>query len=458
MSADLPERELETRVAERVGRLLASRVDAAPSTGTDETGSEFDRLEQQLARRRRTRRRARSALVLAGALVLGAGSYWGLARIAHDGDRAISYRVAGSPALGQGPLVVPAASTAPTEVTFSDGTRMQLEPRSHGRVVDLDRRGGHVALDDGKARVDVRHRPNARWIFQAGPFEVRVHGTSFSLAWNPITARFDLHMEAGVVSVAGPISGGEMVLRAGESLSVTLDHHQAAAATTGGPASRGAQALDHAAPPSDAPPSTATPREEPEAPAALDQGSRRRAPAATSSVTAPARGGAPLRWSAEVSAGHARAVVADAERLGTARVLDAAGSEDLAALADAARYVGDEELARRALLAQRRRFSHSSRAAQAAFLLGRLEDESAPGAERSLAWYDLYLGEAPGGPYAAEALGRKMMVLERGRRHDEAVAIAADYMRRFPRGSYAHAARVLGGAPGKNGAPAERGP
>ena len=122
--------------------------------------------------------------------------------------------------------------------------------------MNLDRRGGRVALDEGKARVDVRHRPNARWVFQAGPFEVRVHGTAFSVAWSPATTRFDLHMDAGVVSVVGPISGGEMVLRAGESLSVTLDHHQAAPAATTSPASAGSPALDRAAP-SDAPPASA---------------------------------------------------------------------------------------------------------------------------------------------------------------------------------------------------------
>ena len=159
-------------------------------------------------------------------------------------------------------------------------------------------------------------------------------------------------------------------------------------------------------------------------------------------------------WRGQLAAGHARAVVSDAERMGTGRVLESVGSEDLAVLADAARYVGDEELARRAFLAQRRRFSSSSRAAEAAFLLGRLEDESGPGPERALAWYDLYLREAPGGAYAAEALGRKMMVLERARHHEEASAIAVDYLRRFPRGSYAHAAEVLVGPSGRDGAPA----
>jgi hypothetical protein len=36
-----------------------------------------------------------------------------------------------------------------------------------------------------------------------------------------------------------------------------------------------------------------------------------------------------------------------------------------------------------------------------------------------------------------------MMVLERTNRHTEATAIAADYLRRFPGGTYAHAAQAL---------------
>ncbi|HYL40038.1 MAG TPA: hypothetical protein VET90_01905 [Candidatus Binatus sp.] len=129
-------------------------------------------------------------------------------------------------------------------------------------------------------------------------------------------------------------------------------------------------------------------------------------------------------------------------------MLETAGSEDLAALADAARYVGSEDLARRVLLSQRRRFPGSARAAEASFLLGRLEDESAGPSPHALAWYDRYLDEAPAGAYVSEAIGRKMMGLERAHRHDEAAAIASDYLRRFPAGSYAHAARLLVGSTG----------
>ena len=86
-------------------------------------------------------------------------------------------------------------------------------------------------------------------------------------------------------------------------------------------------------------------------------------------------------------------------------------SDDLAALADAARYRRRDDSARRALEAQRRRFHGSPRAADAAFFLGRLDENDGAGLIHALRWYDRYLDEAPTGSYAAEALGRKMVAM-----------------------------------------------
>jgi hypothetical protein len=160
-----------------------------------------------------------------------------------------------------------------------------------------------------------------------------------------------------------------------------------------------------------------------------------------------ARGDSIEGWVAKLAAGKTAAVVADAERRGLAKVLDSSGSEDLAALADASRFEKRDDLARRALLAQRRRFPRSLRAREASFLLGRLDDATDDGAETALGWYDRYLDEAPGGAYVSEALGRKMMDLEQTHRRAEAVAVAADYLRRFPSGIYFHAAQALVRAP-----------
>ena len=433
----------ETNLAQSVAQLVATRAGGQVPRPTGDDS--FGLVEERLFQRKRRVRRLRATAAIASVLLAAAGGYWHWARLDRPGEAVITYRVNSGPSVKQGDLFAPAGGPASTDVTFSDGTQMRMEPRSRGRVVDLDRRGGRVALFDGRAHVEVRHRSDTRWLFQAGPFEVRVHGTAFTIGWDAVRARFDLRMESGVVSVAGPLSGGEIVVGAGETLSIGLGDEERA--TAGGKAPAAAAS----------PPPGAGPPVEPSADSSAGQavapgrsGSRRREIAG--------RGHArPVRdWRAELADGQASLVVADAQRRGLGQVLETADSEDLAALADAARYVGSEDLARRALLSQRRRFAGSVRAAEASFLLGRLEDESSAASPHALAWYDRYLEEAPAGTYVSEAMGRKMMVLERAHRHDEAAAIASDYLRRFPAGSYAHAARLLVGSTGPAAPPASR--
>ena len=113
---------------------------------------------------------------------------------------------------------------------------------------------------------------------------------------------------------------------------------------------------------------------------------------------------------------------------------------DLVALGDAARYRARSDIARRALLAQRERFSSSTAAHTAAFLLGRLA-ESEP--EAAINWYDRYLGEAPNGEFASEALGRKLVAVQSVSGPQAAKPLAKEYLRRFPRGAYATKAREL---------------
>jgi TolA-binding protein len=117
------------------------------------------------------------------------------------------------------------------------------------------------------------------------------------------------------------------------------------------------------------------------------------------------------------------------------------------ALADAARYRRRMELARDALLAERRRFPSSPRSLDAAFLLGRVEEASDRGVARAIEWYDEYLTRAPTGTYASEALGRKMTLTSKLEGSSQARAIAEDYLRRFPNGTYAGPARAFVRAP-----------
>ena len=120
----------------------------------------------------------------------------------------------------------------------------------------------------------------------------------------------------------------------------------------------------------------------------------------------------PGGWSGAITTGNAARVLAQADAHGLDKTLFEVDSPALVALADASRYTGRPELAVRALLAQRQRFPDTPAAHAAAFLLGRLADDRGEVAA-GLAWYRRYLAETPNGPYAAEALGRKMLAVER---------------------------------------------
>jgi hypothetical protein len=180
----------------------------------------------------------------------------------------------------------------------------------------------------------------------------------------------------------------------------------------------------------------------PDAPAASGETARDRpSPAAAADCKPPSSD-----WNALVSRGEFAVIVQQTERRGIDRCLATLGSGDLAALADAARYARRDELARRTLLTERRRFSSSAAARDAAFLLGRLE-EADQRPSSAIEWFDTYLGESPAGTYASEALGRKMVLVQRTRSDAAAGPLAAQYLARFPDGAYAATARWLTRAP-----------
>jgi TolA-binding protein len=145
-------------------------------------------------------------------------------------------------------------------------------------------------------------------------------------------------------------------------------------------------------------------------------------------------------WSKRIAEGEFEIVLAEAEARGAESVLSSAGLGDVMALADAARYKGRQGLARRALESVRQRFGSSDAARTAAFLLGRMSEGAPAGA---IAWYDTYLSEAPGGTFAAEALGRKMALLDRSGQRARARAVAEQYLASYPKGAYAALARQL---------------
>jgi hypothetical protein len=149
------------------------------------------------------------------------------------------------------------------------------------------------------------------------------------------------------------------------------------------------------------------------------------------------------QWSRKLARGQWDSILRDARRIGVETTLSEASGEDLFALANAARYRNRPDLARSALLAERRRFAGSPRALEATYLLGRVEESRETGTAQAIAWYDEYLTRAPSGSLVGEALGRKMTLTDKLEGPVRARPLAEEYLRRFPKGNYAGSAREL---------------
>ncbi|WP_437681431.1 FecR domain-containing protein [Sorangium sp. So ce131] len=352
----------------------------------------------------------------------------------------LSYEVEGGTALQDGSLEA-GTSSRPT-VRFSDGTEVELAEGARAHIASVTRQGARVALDKGEVHARVVHRSETEWLFDAGPFVVTVTGTAFALAWAPEDERLDLRLENGAVAVSGPLSGAPIAMRAGQWLTIRLRTGEVLLRALD--PQKGASAPPGAAPP----PSEGAGVEGAgvegagvEGAPGAEPGTADAAPRTAAPAAEPKRD-----WAGKLAAGKLNDIVGEAQRRGIDAALAESSSEELSALADAARYTRRTDLARRALLAQRRRFPATQRGKEAAFLLGRLA-ETQEGGAAALAWFETYLKEAPQGAYASEALGRKMVIVRRLHGDAQAEIVAREYLRRFPGGTYAQAARALARAP-----------
>jgi hypothetical protein len=343
------------------------------------------------------------------------------------GPTALAYRVEGGSVLDGGYLRE--LGRGGIRLLFTEGTQFRLQSGTRGRLRSVDSAGARIAIEQGTASFQVTPRSNARWLVDVGPFLVTVKGTAFTVAWDASSERLDIRMQRGLVSITGPLAQGEILLRAGQHLAVNLSKKELVIDEQGPDAVwRGSPAAAPAAPVVVSP----LPAAPPSAPAL-----------APSPGAAPAKDRGRHGWPDAVAAGDWDRILQQVARAGVKRTLAEASSEELFVLADAARYRRRMGLARQALLAERERFPGSPRALDAAFLLGRIEEERERGLARALAWYEEYLAQAPTGTFAAEALGRRMIATSKLTGEGAARPLAEQYLRRFPGGTYAGAAQAL---------------
>ncbi|HEX7508810.1 MAG TPA: FecR domain-containing protein [Polyangia bacterium] len=385
----------------------------------------------------RARRRTLVRLSMAGIVATAAVVALSIPRLGRLPERAaakaaLSYDVEGGTVV-EGGYLRESGSDA-IKLRFTEGTELVLKPGTRARLRSVSSSGARIAIEHGTTSFRVTPRSEARWQVDVGPFLVTVKGTVFTVSWDAVSERFDLKLQHGEVSVTGPISTGELSVKAGQRLVVNLPKKETVITEEDdeeGQGRVGARSSDRAAPT--------------EAPAAERPALVTGRPSGRNSASASGRvkSFAGQSWVEAVAAGQWDRVLAEVDHAGVRHTLARASSEELLALADAARYRRRTGLARSALLAERNRFPGSPSALDAAFLLGRLAEPRQGEIGDAVKWYDTYLAGAPAGTYASEALGRKMMATKQIRGSSAAESLAREYLRRFPAGPYAGAARAL---------------
>lgn len=149
-------------------RYTRSQWDALPSEGNPETGARiWMRLQQQLEKRRRTRRLLTWSLsAVSVAALLAMGVFIGRNSVGEPAVREIRTRS----------LVARGAMTV-----LPDGSRVWLEKDGHLSYTG-DLQEDRTVILEGNASFDVVHRPDASlFTVQLGNGSIQVHGTRFSV-------------------------------------------------------------------------------------------------------------------------------------------------------------------------------------------------------------------------------------------------------------------------------------
>ena len=398
---------------EKWGRELAEALDSGQAATPSE--AQRNRLAEEWVRGSRSSTSRRPLLLggmaLAGALcaavlwILPVGPDDGLTGTLSDGTELAVGRWLETVSVEQ-------------QIRFSDGSRVTLSADTRARLTKLDRDSVVISMASGTVRSRVRPKRRRRWRFEAGPYRVLVIGTQLSVRWDEGEQRLSVAVARGRVRVTGGrLAGSGVAVASGQRMSVDPDRLQLPAAPAVQVADGGSSA-DANPPPADA---TSTPQlARPRVSRALDR-----------------------HWQRLARQGRYDAAVAEARRLGIARVVRRLSGDALLLLADAARLSGDLPAAKTALQAARRRYGKQHVGRIAVFRLGRIafdQERDYAGAARL---FSAFLRLAPRSNLAPDALGRKMLALHRMGDGAAARRAARLYTDRYPDGAYAASAQRI---------------
>jgi transmembrane sensor len=342
-------------------------------------------------------------------LLLAGATAAGVVAIGASTPRPVTFQVGAAGTTGRTGDLVQATAKGLLPLRFSEGSLVTLHEGGHLRVLATDKRGARVLIEDGTVDVSITttRMGKKHWNFEAGPFQVLVTGTKFTLTYQALEQSFGLSTQEGQVVVSGACLNSPTPVAAGTRLDLSC-------LTPRTPHTASLEAV---------PPS----------------GHESANPSATS--------GKPSRstptWRELLATGRLQEAVRAAERANFDRVCQTTSAKELLALADAARLFARTARAVTALRVLRQRFPSSAEASTAAFALGRIAFEQKHAFAEAVQWFATYLQEQPSGPLHGDCVGRLLEARVRAGDQTGARSDAEQYLRRFPEGPYASEARGI---------------
>ncbi|MEM8609768.1 MAG: FecR domain-containing protein [Myxococcota bacterium] len=400
----------------------------------------------------------------AGVLAAAAATLLILSNRAPD---TIHYRVGNAGVSNAIGAPISAAEGRRLAVSFSDDSWFRLAPSARARVDELTPTGAQLRLEQGEATFYVHQREGTRWLVRAGPFLVEVIGTTFGVTWEPEAESFALAVYEGRVQVSGPGIGTRQV-GAGDEVEVNLGAGPAPSKPPPEPPTPAAPSAPEATSPAPAPERRTRKPRVPKAGAEAPRQVERTPPApadpsaveapeasptgtpetedATPVVEAPAAEAPPTPeedppWKDLVERGEYVELLSTSSPTQVRQAIERISQRDLVALAAAARRTSDPRTTE-IYLAIRSRFPQTDAAAQAAFMLARIEFHDGS-FEDAAGWLETYLQERPKGRFAREASGRLIEAYGKAGDQTRAKAAAQRYLDRYPDGPHAGLARSV---------------
>jgi TolA-binding protein len=382
-----------------------------------------ERLEQ------RAPKRPRLAWSLAFATVAFVALVAGFVYQANNGNTRLRASFAGEEVREERELW---AQNRPQALTFSDGSELLLNADTRAQVSSITADRAELRLNEGHILASIHKSTGMTWTIAVGPYAVRVVGTRFSVDWDRSSRMLEVEVKEGRVRVSGgdlPVGG--VALDAGARLE---RHYRGRTAAPDPLAEQAQEPASAKAQPGSVVLDLNAAATASGAPARSEGGALAPVP---SGAVAPAASFVGL-----ANKGKYREALELAEKQGFERLSATLPENDLVTLANVARFSGNAERARGALLRLRQRFPGRPAAELAALYLARVAEDLEHRPSEAARWLRVFLQESPAGDLAAGARANLISVLLGMGDSAGARAVAEDYVRYHPSGPHLEQARA----------------